>query len=74
MNVIFNRAIALGLGICVSISLLFGQTNTWTSLGDGLNWEDAGNWSLGVPLPAHDVLISGVFTVQINCNHLYLIE
>jgi hypothetical protein len=37
---------------------LFSVTNNWTGLGgDGL-WSDAANWSLGVPAPGQDVVIT----------------
>ncbi len=44
-----------------------GTINRWNILVDG-NWDVPGNWSLGVPLPTHSVLIEqpGTLTITIS--------
>lgn len=40
--------------------------NTWTGLGDGMNWSDPANWSDGiVPLPCQHVIIPSGSSVNV---------
>ena len=44
---------------------VWAQTNTWTGAVNQ-NWNSAGNWSLGIPTDAHDVVIPTGSTVNVN--------
>lgn len=40
------------------IQVPFATVNTWTGNGDGTFWNDAANWSVGIPPdPCHDVVV-----------------
>lgn len=50
--------------ICTTLSLS-AQTNTWSGAVNS-NWNNAGNWSLGIPTALHDVVIPNGSTVTVN--------
>ncbi|SCY67226.1 T9SS type A sorting domain-containing protein [Flavobacterium caeni] len=57
------------LFLCAVLSALAvsAQTNTWTG-AISQNWNVPGNWSLGLPGIAHDVVIPTGSTVNVNVN------
>ncbi len=51
--------------LIVSISAVNAQTNTWTGSVNN-DWNNAGNWSLGLPSSDHDVLINTSASIVVN--------
>ena len=61
-----NKSLLTAVFLVVCLAT-FGQTNNWTGGAGTSNWNDGANWSLGVPLNSHDILISGA-SVDINAG------
>ena len=57
----FNTKIAVILIVAGTIGLMAGPARavitSWTGAGDGINWNNAGNWDNGVPNSTKDVVI-----------------
>jgi hypothetical protein len=63
----FLKKKALPLSIVLLFPIAsFCQTNTW--IGGNANWNVAGNWTLGVPTAAHDVVINTSSTITVNLS------
>jgi len=53
-----------------TLTEILGAPKTWSGLGDGINWNDAANWSpAGVPTGSNDVTI-GANTINVNISTL----
>ncbi|MGB4846863.1 MAG: hypothetical protein WBP41_03045, partial [Saprospiraceae bacterium] len=67
-----RRSILFGLMIVVGNLIfmcgVFGQTNRWTGHAMDNLWNSGGNWTIGVPTSAHNVLIDTIANILVNAN------